>query len=175
MPEHPKPQPDLFSYERFQFSLKVKTLMVLPPYKGGIFRGAFGNAFRGVVCAVRGRDCTDCLLRQQCLYVAFFEPPPPPDCQDAAKFSQTPSPFILNPPLTNRQSFHPEDMLTFELALIGRAIEALPYFVYTFMELGHQGLGRERGKYELASVELLRDDKASPKIQRFIQGYRKDV
>ncbi len=155
-------QPGFFCYERFRFSLEVKSLMVLPPYKGGVFRGAFGSSFRSVVCAVRRVDCTHCLLRQQCLYVAFFESPPPPGCRDAAKFSQTPSPFVLNPPLTNRQSFHPQDILTFELVLMGRAVEALPYFVYSFMDLGRKGIGIERGKYDLTRVELIRGNKEIP-------------
>ena len=162
--DYHRPSPisqNLFSYERFRFSLKVTSLMVLPPYKGGVFRGAFGSAFRGVVCAIRRAECKECLLRNQCLYVAFFEPPAPPDHPHAAKFNQAPSPFVLNPPLTNRQAFHPEDVLNFELVLIGRAIEALPYFAYTFIELGHRGLGRERGKYELIRVDLLRDNKAT--------------
>jgi hypothetical protein len=46
---------DLFQFlpcERFQLLIKIKSLMVLPPYKGGIFHGAFGNTFRRAVCAI---------------------------------------------------------------------------------------------------------------------------
>ena len=132
--------------------------MVLPPYKGAVFRGAFGNAFRRVVCAVPRADCATCLLRLKCLYVSVFEPPPPPNYPDAAKFSDAPRPFILNPPLTNRQAFHPGDNLEFELVLIGPAIEALPYFIYTFIEIGRKGLGPERGRYGMVAVDLLRGD-----------------
>ncbi len=152
----------LFPFERFRFTIKVASLMVLPPYKGAVFRGAFGNAFRRVVCAVPRADCAACLLRRQCLYVAFFEPPPPSDYPDAAKFSTAPAPYVLNPPLTSRQAFHPGDLLDFEMVLIGPAIEALPYFIYTFTELGRMGLGRERGKYDLVKVDLLRGEEVSP-------------
>ncbi len=134
--------------------------MVLPPYKGAVFRGAFGNAFRHLVCVAPKADCVACLLRSQCLYVAFFEPPPPSDYPDAAKFSSAPAPYVLNPPLTNRQAFHPGDLLDFEMVLIGPAIEALPYFIYTFTELGRMGLGSKRGKYDLVKVELLRGEEA---------------
>ncbi len=78
----------LFPFERFRFTIKVSSLMVLPPYKGAVFRGAFGNAFRRVVCAVPRADCAACILRQKCLYVSIFEPPPPANYPDAAKFSQ---------------------------------------------------------------------------------------
>ncbi len=153
--------------ERFRFSLRLTSLMVLPPYKGGVFRGAFGAVFRRVVCAYRRAECADCLLAPKCLYTSFFEPPPPPDYPDAGKFNQAPAPFVLNPPLTNRQAFHPNDSLDFELVLMGPAVEALPYFVYTFMELGRQGLGRERGKYELTRIDLLR---GKEKIQVYDGG-----
>lgn len=148
----------LFSYEKFRFTLEVTSLMILPPYKGAVFRGAFGNVFRRVVCAVPRGDCATCLLRGQCLYVSFFEPPPPRDYADAAKFSKAPPPFVLNPPLTTKPVFRPNELLDFELVLIGPAIEALPYYIYTFTELGRMGLGKERGKYRLLAVDLIRGE-----------------
>jgi hypothetical protein len=51
--------------ERFHLLIHVKTLMVLPPYKGGIFRSAFGRAFRGAVCAAPRTDCDACILAGQ--------------------------------------------------------------------------------------------------------------
>jgi len=113
-----------------------------------------------MVCAAPKADCATCLLRRQCLYVAFFEPPPPANYPDAAKFSQATPPYVLNPPLTNREAFHPGDLLDFEMVLIGPAIEALPYFIYTFTELGTMGLGSRRGKYDLVKVDLLRGEQA---------------
>lgn len=151
-----------FPFERFRFTIKVAGLMVLPPYKGAVFRGAFGNAFRRIVCAVPGGDCGSCILRSKCLYASVFEPRPPASCPDAAKFDQAPAPYVLNPPLTNRQAFHPGDTLEFDLVLIGPAIEALPYFIYAFTELGKRGLGRERGRFHLARVDLVRKEDSLP-------------
>lgn len=148
----------LLPFEKFRFSLRVTSLMVLPPYKGGIFRGAFGNAFRRVVCVAPREDCATCLLNQKCLYVSIFEPRSPQYFSDANKFNNAPPPYVLNPPLTNRQAFHPHETMEFDLVLIGRAIDALPYFIYTFHELGRMGLGRERGKYEISGVNLVRND-----------------
>ena len=148
--------------ETFRFSLLVKSLTVLPPYKGGIFRGAFGATFRRIVCPHQRGNCKTCLLREKCLYVALFEPSAPADFPDAAKYSHAPPPYVLNPPLTNRQAFHPGDGLDFELVLVGPALDAMPYFVYTFTEMGRQGIGRERGRYELVSVELIRARETIP-------------
>ena len=146
-------------YARFRFHLQVQTLMVLPPYKGALFRGVFGAALRRLVCMARNSDCQSCLLREKCLYLALFDPPPPPGYADAAKFRQAPRPYILNPPLTTHQAFHPGDTLDFELVLLGPAIEALPYFIQLFYDQGRRGLGRERGRFSLLEVNQFRNGK----------------
>jgi hypothetical protein len=161
MSQPPESPHALFLFERFRLSIEVRSLMVLPRYKGAVFRGAFGNAFRRVVCAVPRADCATCILRSKCLYVSIFKPSPPANYPDAAKFSQAPAPYVLNPPLTSRQAFHPGDNLDFELVLIGPAIEALPYFIYTFTEMGKRGLGRERGRYALTRVDLVRGEEST--------------
>ena len=58
----------LFPFERFKFTIKVTSLMVLPPYKGAVFWGDFGNAFRRVVCAVpRGIARPVCSASNACM------------------------------------------------------------------------------------------------------------
>jgi len=147
------------TFARFRFHLEVKPFMVLPPYKGAVFRGVFGAGLRRLVCMARDSDCQSCLLPEKCLYVALFEPPPPADYADAGKFRQAPRPYVLNPPLTTRQTFHPGDTLDFELVLLGPAIEALPYFIQLFHDQGRRGLGRERGRFALLRVDQVRDGK----------------
>lgn len=152
-PEHYLP------VKKFRFTITIRTLTVLPPYKGGVFRGAFGNSFRKAVCALKKiQDCTACILKQQCIYMAVFNPPPPKDFSDAAKYRHAPPPYILNPPIDNREVFRPGDSMTFNLVLMGKAADAVPYFIYSFIEMGKRGLGRERGKYELEKVEVLNDN-----------------
>lgn len=155
------PSPFL-SYAAFRFHLKVTTFMELPPYKGAVFRGAFGSNFRKLVCAAPENPCEDCRFHLSCLYVAIFEPPPPAHYPEAGKFRQAPRPYIINPPLLLDRRFEPGDSLTFELVLVGRTIEALPYFMVIFSEMGRQGLGRTRGKYRLTRVDLLSSEGALP-------------
>ena len=149
-----------FAYERFRFTLEVVGFTVLPPFKGAVFRGAFVEALRRAVCAAYQEECAQCLLRQRCLYVAFCEPSAPENFPDASEFGHAPPPFVLNPPLNHRKSFRPGETLEFELVLIGPAVSALPYFVFTFHELGRKGLGEEHGKYHLNSVDFLRGGEA---------------
>ena len=160
--EEPRP---FLSFARFRFSLRVTSRIVLPPYKGAVFRGAFGNAFRRMVCISHIRECSACEQRGQCLYAAVFEPSPPPQYQDAGKFHQAPRPYILNPPLIARATFNPGEVLSFELVLVGRAVDAIPYFIVIFTEMGRRGLGRDRGRFDLVSVELLSPNGSTPIYQ----------
>jgi hypothetical protein len=80
------------------------------------------------------------------------------------KYRKAPHPFVIEVPpsdntidLLNRTRspeliFRPGDRITFGLVLIGRAIDYLPYFVYTFSELGKMGIGRGRGRFSLEMV-----------------------
>jgi CRISPR-associated endoribonuclease Cas6 len=147
----------LFSFETFRFHLRIRSLTVLPPYKGAVFRGALDNAFRRLVCPLPRNDCTRCEIKARCLYIALFQPKPPADFPDAGKFDNAPAPYVLRPPPDNRKVYHPQDTLTFELTLIGRALDALPYFVFAIDQIGRRGLGTERGRYELRQVELHRN------------------
>ncbi len=68
------------------------------------------------------------------------------------KYKTAPHPFIVEPPLEKRHGYTPETELTFGVILIGKAIDYLPYFIYTFDELGRIGIGKGKAKYELKSV-----------------------
>ncbi len=137
---------------RFGFYLSASEPLVLPSYKGSTLRGGFGNAFRRVVCALRKTDCSDCILKEKCVYSYIFETPPPSDTKIMRKYKAAPHPFIIEPPPEKRRGYIPGNEINFGLTLIGRAIDYLPYFIYTFDELGKIGIGKGRGRYELKGV-----------------------
>jgi len=139
-------------YNSFVFSLKAKDIIILPSYKGSTLRGGFGNAFRKIVCALKKTDCAECILKEKCVYSYAFETPPPSDTKIMTKYSNAPHPFIIEPPPEKKHGYKPGDEIIFGLTLIGKAIDYLPYFIYTFDELGKIGIGKDRGKYELKEV-----------------------
>jgi CRISPR-associated endoribonuclease Cas6 len=136
----------------FSFNLKASEPIILPPYKGSTLRGGFGYAFKRVVCAIRDRECTDCLLKDKCIYSYVFETPPPSDTKIMRKYRSAPHPFVIEPPSERRRGFKTGDEINFGLTLIGRAIDYLPYFIYTFDELGRIGIGKGRARYDLKEV-----------------------
>ncbi len=141
-----------FVSERYTFRLRAEERIQLPPYKGAAFRGGFGYAFRKVVCALKRKPCDDCLLKARCVYAYIFETPPPSGTKVMRKYTRAPHPFVIEPPADRRSRFEQGEIIPFEIILIGKAVEYLPYFIYTFETLGGMGIGRERGKYHLESV-----------------------
>ncbi|WP_333654949.1 CRISPR system precrRNA processing endoribonuclease RAMP protein Cas6 [Dissulfurispira sp.] len=137
---------------RFEFCVVPRDPLILPSYKGSTFRGAFGHAFKRVVCALKAKECSGCLLKEKCVYSYVFETPPPPDTKMMRKYVAAPHPFIIEPPLEKRMSYKPADEITFGLVLVGRAIDYLAYFIYAFSELGSIGIGRGKGSFELKNV-----------------------
>ncbi|MGQ9922257.1 MAG: CRISPR system precrRNA processing endoribonuclease RAMP protein Cas6, partial [Desulfobacca sp.] len=142
-------------FVRLVYTYRCQEELQLPPYKGSALRGALGHALKKVTCALRRATCAECLLRQSCVYVYVFETPPPPGSQRLRLYPAAPHPFVLRPPADQQQRFAPGEELRGELLLIGRAIDYLPYFVYTLEVLGQAGLGRGRGRAELIEVREL--------------------
>ena len=174
-----------FQFAQFQFLLKALDTINLPAYKGSTFRGAFGHAFKKVVCVHpvrksrealnraetipksdpaatqrgtisygvnRERICSSCLLKEKCVYSYVFETPLPSDTSKMRKYPFAPHPFVITPPLEEKRTYRQNDTLSFELTLIGKSIDYLPYFIYTFDELGRIGIGKGKGKYHLENV-----------------------
>lgn len=142
-----------FKLAKFQFILKALDDINLPIYKGSTLRGGFGNAFKKIVCVNRDKICDSCLLKGKCVYSYVFETPPPSDTAKMRKYPFAPHPFIIIPPLEKNRIYKKEETLCFDLTLIGKSIDHLPYFIYTFDELGKIGIGKGRGGYHLEEVK----------------------
>jgi CRISPR-associated endoribonuclease Cas6 len=71
------------------------------------------------------------------------------------KYPYAPHPFVITPPFEEKRTYQQSDILPFELVLIGKSIDFLPYFIYTFDELGKIGLGTGKGRYQLLEVKAI--------------------
>lgn len=141
-----------FTLTQYRLTLAAKEMIALPKYMGSTLRGGFGSSFKRIVCSNRKKNCPDCLLREKCIYAYIFETSPPEDSEKLSKSKDIPRPFIIEPPVNGKREYEEDELLEFDLTLIGRAIDYLPYFIVTFKELGSIGLGRGRGKYSLEGV-----------------------
>ncbi len=145
-------KPILLKFGNFLFTIVPNNPLILPAYKGSTFRGGFGSVFKRLVCIAKNNECAVCFLKEKCAYSYIFETPPPPGTEIMRKYEATPHPFVIEPPPEKRRGYKPGDEIKFGLILIGKAIEYLPYFIYTFDELGRTGITKDKTKYELKNV-----------------------
>lgn len=155
-----------FSLSRFRFNLLPIEEIHLPLYKGSTLRGGFGHAFKRVVCIQKGKECDDCMVKSTCVYSYVFETSPPEDTEILRLYKNVPHPFVIEPPLTSQRLFKKGEEIAFNLVLIGKAIQYLPYFIYTFDELGRIGIGKGKGKFHLKSV--------TAEFEEQSEGYKND-
>ena len=97
----------------------------LPSYIGSTMRGIFAASFRQLVCVTHAPTCEGCSLISRCSYPYLFETPAPSSLPETVqrRFRQAPRPYLLEVPLEYRG----EERLELGLALIGRAVDFLPY------------------------------------------------
>jgi len=151
----------------YSFSARFHDEARLPEYKGSTFRGVFGHALRSVVCALRRRSCTDCLLASRCLYPYVFETSPLNGSDDAnvegggggrirQRLAARPHPYVIEAPPGERIRYRAGETFSFDLLLFGRANDSIPYFIYAFNEVGKSGIGSRidgrRAGFSLVSV-----------------------
>lgn len=149
-----------FNLSKYQFLLKAKEDLILPSYKGSTLRGGFGITFRKICCVNKKQDsCSGCFLKEKCAYAYIFETVPHKTSQKLRNLKEVPRPFVIEPSLGPKINYHKDELLEFNLILIGRAMEYLPYFIFMFKELGKIGLGKGRGKFQLSEVYNFKKEK----------------
>jgi hypothetical protein len=99
---------------------------------------------------------------KSCYYSRIFETKGVTDKPLYKTGSSILHPYVLIPPLTEQKLLPVGSTFTFTLVLIGEYTQALPYFVYTFRQMGEKGIGkfissnsggeRGRGNYEITAI-----------------------
>ncbi|MCP4359453.1 MAG: hypothetical protein GY796_15690, partial [Chloroflexi bacterium] len=147
--------PSNFTLARYRLTLDLLDTLHIHPYKGSALRGGFGHTFKRLVC-VQPKACDKkCQAGHSCPYGYIFETSPPDDAEVLRNIGAVPRPFVIEPPPDKRMLIIPGEQLIFELTLIGRGINYLPYFIAVFRELGQEGLGRKRAKFRLATIDAV--------------------
>jgi len=145
--------PTPFPLARYRIEAEVQTPLHLPEYAGSALRGAFGQALRRTACMTREKECKPCPLYRTCPYPAIFSPPPPAE-HSLQKFSEIPTPFVVEPPPWGERDYAPGETLAFHLVLAGRALTQLALILFAWQRaLGH-GIGRGDGTARLRRVWL---------------------
>ncbi len=142
-----------FKAAKFNFEIKAENDVVLPDYKGSTFRGVFGHIFKDVMCISHSGECGECSFDKVCMFKKIFDSPPPSNSLKLRNYSAVPHPYVIEPPLDQKNFYKKNEIIKFSLILIGQAISLFPYFAYSFGLAGKEGIGRQKkGKFIITKI-----------------------
>ncbi|MGH8480407.1 MAG: CRISPR system precrRNA processing endoribonuclease RAMP protein Cas6 [Gammaproteobacteria bacterium] len=132
-----------FRCARFRFRLLAVSHVELPAEKGSTFHGALGHV----------------LKRQAPLSYRFlYEPKSAELAPGLASQRDLPRPFALLPPIETTREYPEGSEISLELTFFGHAIGQFSVCLAALATLGSIGLGRNRGRFEVAEVEAILPD-----------------
>lgn len=140
-----------FPAARYRFDFTVQTPIRLHEYAGSALRGAFGRSLRHIACVTREKDCKACALYRSCPYPAVFETPAP-ESHRLQKFSQIPNPYVIEPPPWGERTYHPGDIFSFHMVVIGQALRHLPLIFHAWQRALAHSVGPADGTAALDTV-----------------------
>jgi len=149
----------LFYISYYRLSYRAEDKVYFSSFKGGVFRGGLGSVLREKACLLPETQCSECNLKFRCSYSRLFETPISTNHKYFQGQSYAPHPFIIEPPLEDKDVYQPGEIIDFKLILVGSSVEYLPYFIYAFHQLGEKGIGQivegSRGKCTLTRADSL--------------------
>lgn len=161
-----------FQCLRLRIVAEVTDQIIIPGYQGGVLRGAFGKALKKIACPEEKQGCANCILINKCAYSYIFETPPPEDAEILRKYPFIPHPYTLNPAIKSSNTYNRGDVFEFDITLVGKAIDYLPFIVYAFIRMGdnktdnktdngigklkkQQGKKPQRGGFQIKNIYAL--------------------
>ncbi|MEJ5347613.1 MAG: CRISPR system precrRNA processing endoribonuclease RAMP protein Cas6 [Desulfosoma sp.] len=154
---------------RLRMEIRARKRLELPSYKGSTLRGALGMALKHSCCAARRRPCETCSLRFSCLYVYLFETPIGGENPADLRYRNAPHPFVLQLAKDGPVTLEPGEPWSFDMTIIGRAMQWTPYLVLATQRMGEIGVGKGRGTYDLERVVSL-DEAGEPWEELYQDG-----
>lgn len=124
----------------------------LPPFWGPTLRGGLGYHLKKTVCHVKQKNCPGCIVQKSCAYSYIFEGVAPDNRAFMRLYPNIPQPFVILTSMGDPSQITAGMEFQFGMRLFGRAIELFPYIVYSLLEIGKEGLGKDRIPYRIDSI-----------------------
>jgi hypothetical protein len=122
-----------------------------PGQPGNILRGALGKAFRRIACTPDCPGARECPVRESCAYARIFEPAAAR--KGPSGLADWPRPFVFRAAYLDGRTVQPDERFWFDVNLFETKDPPLEHFGQAFEQLAKNGLGPERGRADLVSVE----------------------
>ncbi len=141
-----------FRYIELDISCRASTTIALPDFAGSSLRGALGHALRTISCRSQASErCGGCLVSPMCPYHLVFEAGEG-EVHGKIQPKDIPRGYVLRVPFDHPRILSPGDVLRFSIVLVGRIASLVPYLVMALQQLGTDGIGKGRGKFQLDRV-----------------------
>ncbi len=135
----------------YRFNLCALDEIYFRTFSGSFWRSLFGMSLRRIVCVTQQPDCHQCMLSANCAYSYLFETAPPADANRMRRYTTIPHPFVIkNTP--SEKKLCKGQIFDFEMVLIGKGNEYLPYIMQSLIRAGMLGIHREKSKFTLQTV-----------------------
>ncbi len=143
----------------FRFELATTSEIEFRPDPGTAFRSVFGLALKRVSCAHIHAPCQECAHDPGCLYGLAFESPRQSVGQTKGS-SHAPHPIVIRV-LTGDAHRLPKGFLfQIEILALGPLRDQTETLIESVTEVGRLGIGKKRGKFVVASVQVVDADRS---------------
>jgi hypothetical protein len=144
----------LFRFHRLRFSFLALDCIRFPSgAPANVLRGALGTVFRHIACSPECPGARCCERRHTCAYARVFEPAA--SGAGPSGLANWPRPFVFRARRLDGAAIQPREPFSFDLHVFALDPEVIERFVFTFREIGRQGLGPGRGRARLCRADQL--------------------
>jgi len=143
-----------FIFNKYKVNLIAEEDGFISDFASSMIRGSLFNSLRAIVCLTKSENCRDCIVWDQCAYSYFFELPERRGKDVLNLGDSAPHPYIIEMPYPHRHFIKKQSRVSFNVILIGKSIIFLPHLVCAIIRMCERGIGRNRLKVALESVEL---------------------
>ncbi len=135
----------------YTFKLKFLQSAKLPKWKGAMLRGSIGYWLKRLFCITSG-TCENCSIVFKCPFGYLFRARSKGIV--LSKLKGYAKPYVLKPPLSEKQKYAAGDELVFSFILFGDAVQFESELIKAVLTLCDAGIGERdaRGRAELESV-----------------------
>lgn len=135
------------NYLEIQCHLQFEKEITWFGYPETILRSVLGANLHRMCCIVKNQSkCSDCVLKDNCVYSWIFESHINKDSLSLTGRDKAPHPFILE-----YDQINPCEGII-NITLLGKSMYFSPFIINAFIKAGENGIGKERIKYTITSL-----------------------
>jgi len=137
-------------YIKLKFEINFEKKILFRKNPAIILRSLMGKELKILTCVLRQMEsCNFCQLNKTCVYSWFFETNIQKNTSSIAGRNKGSHPFI---PFVEYNPKKATDLIYYEITLLGRGTDYIPYIYFALQKVGEKGLYKERIKFTVTDI-----------------------